>query len=836
MKKFLLPVIAVMATGIAMSQPGMRSANSDSSWKKIYRATPAKEFDLLHTKVDVRFDYTKRRMPGKVWLTLKPHIYAKDSLVLDAKGMLINKVALLQGTISKPLSFSYPDTLQLRIALDKMYKPTETFTIYIEYVARPDEMTFAGSAAIRNAKGLYFINPDGKDTTKPIQIWTQGETEATSVWVPILDKNNQKTTQEMYMTVPAKYVTLSNGLLKSSIDNKDGTRTDYWKMDLPHSPYLFFMGVGDFAIIHDKYKTIPVDYYVEPKYAPVARKIFGLTPEMIGFFSQLLGVEYPWAKYAQMVGRDYVSGAMENTTATLHGSRAYQKSRALADENIWESTVAHELFHQWFGDYVTAESWSNLTVNETMANYSQTLWYEHKYGKDFADEENNNDLQKYLSSRSAPGKNLVRFYYADKEDMFDVVSYEKGGRIQHMLRNYIGDSAYFKGLNLYLTANKFKNGEAHQLRLAFEEASGKDLTWYFNQWYYGAGHPEVQINYEWIDSVRQEKVVIKQRQQGQIFQFPLAIDVYNGSQKVRQNVWVKDTVSSFYLPAASEPSQVSVDADKIMLWRKQDSKPATWYVQQYNNGSLYMDRKEALDSITAHFDSSDAERAVMVRGLSDRYHTIRQIALRFWRSHTAMMTNADEEIVYATAQNFYHNPTRALAIDVLGKRGGKKYETLLKKSTTDSSYSVAGAALEALINSDVATANVLQPALNKDADGRLKTSLLVLTYINKSPSEADSVAAAYKRMGLLERLTTVKPIMYYLLNITDVNSFKQISGPIVEAALRPNPFDATGAIRNLMMENINWMLDKKKEALAADANNTALQEQIQYVKDKLAAK
>ena len=206
----------------------------------------------------------------------------------------------------------------MRITLDKKYKADEAYTVYIDYTAKPDELEVKGSAAINDAKGLYFINPKGEEKDKPTQIWTQGETEATSVWCPTIDKPNQKTTQEMYMTVPAKYVTLSNGKLMSQKKNADGTRTDYWKMDLPHAPYLFFMGVGDYAIIKDTWKGKEVSYYVEKEYASVARKIFGNTPEMMAFFSKITGVDYPWVKYAQITGRDYVSGAMENTTATLH--------------------------------------------------------------------------------------------------------------------------------------------------------------------------------------------------------------------------------------------------------------------------------------------------------------------------------------------------------------------------------------------------------------------------------------------------------------------------------------------------------------------------------------
>ena len=407
--------------------------------------------------------------------------------------MDIKEVAVLKGAKNSTLKYDY-DGLLLRITLDKTYKATEPYTVYISYTAKPNDFKAKGSAAITDAKGLYFINPLGEDKEKPTQIWTQGETEATSVWVPIIDKPDQKTTNEFYLTVPAKYVTLSNGKLVSQKPNTDGTRTDYWKMDLPHSRYLFFMGVGDYAVIKDSYKGKEVSYYVEKKYAPVARRIFGKTPEMIALFSKLTGVEYPWVKYAQIVGRDYVSGAMENTTATLHGESAQQDARELTDGNRWEEVISHELFHQWFGDYVTTESWSNLTLNESFATLGSQLWNEFHYGKDAGDEERYTSAKGYLGSHSEK-KDLVRFYYDDKEDMFDAVSYNKGGAILQMLRAFVGDSAFFKSLNLYLTTNKFKNAEAHQLRLAFEEVTGKDLNWFFNQWYFGNGNPKLNITY-----------------------------------------------------------------------------------------------------------------------------------------------------------------------------------------------------------------------------------------------------------------------------------------------------------------------------------------------------
>jgi aminopeptidase N len=439
MKKILIAALLLISF-VCFSQ--RTEAQKSEAWKTIYRATPEKINDLVNTKLEVSFNFSKSWMYGKAWITLHPHFYATDSLNLDAKRMNINEVSVIKGGKNVPLKFRY-DSLNLYITLDKTYRGGENYTIYIDYVAKPNDIKAKGSMAITGAKGLYFINPMGKDKNKPTQIWTQGETECNSAWFPTIDKPNQKTTDEISITVPDKFQTLSNGLLVKQKKNNNGTRTDIWKMDLPHAPYLMMMAIGEYSITKDSYKGKEVSYYVEKEFAPVARKIFGYTPEMIALYSRLTGVDYPWQKYAQITARDYVSGAMENTTATLHGDFAQQDARQLVDENSWETGICHELFHQWFGDYVTTESWSNLTINESFADFSELLWTEYKHGKDAADEHNFFATQNYLFSNSSK-KDLVRFYYSDKEDMFDAVSYQKGGRILNMLRNYVGDSAFYK--------------------------------------------------------------------------------------------------------------------------------------------------------------------------------------------------------------------------------------------------------------------------------------------------------------------------------------------------------------------------------------------------------
>ncbi|MBS1747167.1 MAG: M1 family metallopeptidase [Bacteroidetes bacterium] len=764
MKKLLF-ILSLLITIAGFAQENNHPA--DTSWKHLYRAEATKINDLTDTKLDVRFDYDKSYLYGKAWLTLHPHFYPTDSLNLDAKGMDIKEVALYTNGKKTPLQYIY-DNKNLRITLNKTYKKDENYTVFIDYVAKPDEWKEEGSAAITGAKGLYFINPRGEEKNKPTQIWTQGETEHNSVWMPTIDKPNQKTTEQITMTVPAKYVTLSNGLLISQKKNADGTRTDVWKMDLPHSPYLFFMGVGDYSIIKDSYKEKEVSYYVEKQYAPVARAIFGHTPEMIKFYSTILGIDYPWQKYSQIVGRDYVSGAMENTTATLHGEGAYQDARELKDENKWEDVIAHELFHQWFGDYVTTESWSNITVNESFADFSETLWNEYKYGQDKGDEKFYNDLQQYLNS-GEDTVDLVRFYYRDKEDVFDGVSYPKGGCILNMLRHYVGKDAFFASLHKYLTDNKFGNGEAQQLRLAFEAVTGQDLNWFWNEWYYGAGHPILDISYLYDDVAHTAKVIVQQQQTGQIFKMPVNIDIYNGANKTRHQVWIQNPVDTFTFTYTTRPDLINFDGDKILLCEKADHKTADNFKAQWKYAPLYLDRREAIEYFAANNMIDDLKL-----GMNDKYFGIRNITLDFIKQNTAAIGKPDViQTVEAIAMKDDNNTTKARAMSILAVKKDAQYKSIFEKSINDSSYSVAGAALKGISGIDSAEAYSLAKKLSTGSKGELDAAITGIIIKAGKPEDYNMIAQKYDDMPLSQQKIRLTPVFCsFLSKIDDVQKIK----------------------------------------------------------------
>ena len=734
-----------------------------------------KTADLQHTKLEVSFDIPNELLFGKAWITVSPHFYETAKLVLDAKAMLIESVLL--G--SKKLPFYY-DGEQLFIDLDKTYSKDESVTVFIKYTAQPNKVKQKGSNAITDAKGLYFINPKGEIADKPTQIWTQGETEASSCWFPTIDKPNQKSTQEISITVPNKYQTLSNGQLVSQTNNEGGTRTDYWKMDQKHAPYLFFMGIGEFAIVKDQWRGKEVSYYVEKDKEHLARKIFGNTPEMMDFFSKITGVDYVWNKYAQMVGRDYVSGAMENTTAVLHGESAYQAEGDLLDENSWEPVIAHELFHHWFGDLVTSENWSNLSLNESFANYSEYLWIEYKYGADKANAHLQKEIDGYKKGDNY-SKHLVRFDYADKEDMFDAVSYNKGGLILHMLRNYIGDKAFFASLKKYLTDYQYGTAEAHQLRTVFEDVSGKDLNWFFNQWYFGSGHPTVNISFDYDVLAKTVNVNLKQSS-SDVFFFPLKIEVYENGKFESKTIFVDAAEKSVKFSYKKNIEWINVNADHVILGDFVQNKSLANYIHQYQYASHYIDRKEAVEQLIKNQDNKEAF-GLLVTAFNDAFDEIQVLAIE---NIDLVNKNAKkgviEKIEYL-ARNSKNNKVKAAAIKVMGKLVNPNYQSFFVNAFESPSNAIKASALEGLfyLNNDLAMAKAKK--LSNSVKETIAFPLVKMYIKQKDETEMDFIAK-YLMQGMFltqdkETNTLFKDAFQWVVKSNNIKAYQLLVDDMV---------------------------------------------------------
>lgn len=750
-----------------------------------YQAANTQLTDLVHTKLRVSFDWQKQHLLGEATLTCKPYFYPQNSLVLDAKGFEIKSVELATGT---PLVYKY-DGNKLHITLDKTYTRDQKYEVYINYVAKPNERKTGGSEAITSDKGLYFINPLGEDKEKPRQIWTQGETEASSAWFPTIDSPNQKMTQEIYITIEKNFKTLSNGSLIYSKSNANGTRTDYWKQELPHAPYLAMMAIGEFAVVRDTWKNKDVDYYVEPQYKNSAKGIFGNTPEMLSFYSKILGVEYPWEKYAQVVVRDYVSGAMENTSASLFGEFVQLSNRELLDHSM-DEIIAHELFHQWFGDLVTTESWSNLPLNESLATYGEYLWFEHKLGVDEADLGLYNDLNSYLREAENKQVPLIRYHYHDKEDMFDRHSYQKGSRVIHMLRKHVGDEAFFASLKKYLTDNKFKTVEIHNLRLAFEEITGEDLNWFFDQWFLSSGHPQLSVSQQYANG----KVILKVSQTQDsaytpIYKLPLKVAVWANNQKTLHPVTITKANQTFEFPAAAEPQLVLIDAEAQLLGTVQHEKSQAELIYQFYNAGKFYPKFHALQALTPKSAEPEVLKLLQT-ALNDKFWRIRSQAISAFNLNSRRFNqdkdgdkdfsdpkyNPVKEKLREIALKDPKTSVRADAIATLSSFKDAAYYPVFEKALQDSSYLVVSAGIDALVSQkNVQPYNKTIKALSSGTNEEVITALASFYARHGDGTEFPWFEKHLPRLSGSSLVSYLPTFAAYLYRVTDQEKQKGIA-------------------------------------------------------------
>lgn len=771
---------------------------------EIYRASATKAWELLHTGIDIRFNLPQRTADAVTQLLLHPYYYSTDSVVLDAQNM---KIAGVRDEYDHELPFRY-DTLQLKVHLPRVYDQKDTLRLTIRYTAQPYVHDAGGSNAIAEDRGLYFINTDGTEPYQQVQIWTQGETMANSHWFPTFDKSNFRSTFRITMHVPDTFKTLSNGKLLSSVAEHNGLRADTWSQAIPIPPYLVMMAASNFAVARTEWKGKEVSYYVPQEYAPYARDIFNRTPEMIDFYSGLLGVPFPWDKYSQVVGYDYVSGAMENVSASLFGAFNLKDSRQLADDNN-DFIVAHELFHQWFGDYVTAESWSNLTLNESFADYGEHLWSEHQYGEEARATVWQQGLTKYLTQSKWSDPPLVRFRYRSQEDMFDRISYSKGGLILHYLRQLTGDKAFFDALHLYLTQNALHSAEATQLRLAFEQVTGKDWNWFFDQWYYRGGHPVLDISYAYDDAAGKATATVIQLQADStgLYLLPMKAQILsgNGSREVDWHIEKKKEVFTYDYINGQRPVMVP-DARHWVPVEIRDHKSAAAWQVQYRFSDNHISKRLAL-AASADKKNNDTAQQVLHLALQDKDAFLRNMAvtLKSYEGNKNLSKDWISAIAHIAATD-PDNKTKASALRALGDLKSELYISTYEQAISDSSYKVASAGLYALdkVNHKRAVdyARNLQPA------NMMGNVLLyeAATIIAKDGEKDDAGFFEQKTLKLFEnnRMLFLLSVQEYLVYVKDPDVFSKGIDLLQKLALK-NPdahssFYAGGILYNLRAE------------------------------------
>ena len=675
------------------------------------RSVRSRVVDQQHVKLDLKFDFEKQQVRGQATHTLKLFQPARE-IQLDAAGMKIERVAVrrTQNDPSTPAEAKFRHAANsLTIELGQERPADTELEITIDYViTRPQH-------------GAHFVEPDADEPSQPRMVWTQSEPEYARFWYPCFDYPGDRLTSEIAATVPSKYVTLSNGLVESKKENGDGTTTWHWRQAKSHVPYLLSIVAGDFEVLEQTWDGIPVQSYVPRGRLADAPRSFEKTPAMVAYFSKQIGHRYPWPKYAQICVDEYGWGGMEHTSATTLNLNTLHDERAHLDVNS-DGLVSHELAHQWFGDLLTCKDWGELWLNESFATYFATLWTEHDLGWDEAAWEGLADANQYFGEDARYRRPIVSYRYNDPEVMFDSHSYPKGGRVLHMLRHELGDEAFWRAIRRYVEVNQHRNVETADLRIAIEEATGRGMNWFFDQWLHKGGHPEFNVSWDYDSAAKQIQLTVKQTQKldelTPLFRSTVEIEIVSPGQTNLRRVTVAKAEETFHFDSPQRPTRVVFDPKNWVLKKLAFKKSKEELLDQLAHADQVVPRAQAVQGLAELTDEKDAVAALIAAVRNDAFWGVRQEAVKALAKasgdevraallHT-LKSDAKAAVrreALVSLQKFPHDDTRAAVRQTI---------------ESDRSYYVVAEALRTLVKIDRdKSASVLLAALDRPSDNEV---------------------------------------------------------------------------------------------------------------------
>ncbi len=634
------------------------------------RYAPDRVVDIQHIALALDVDPAKRTVAGTA--TLRAAALAPTKAVeLDAVELTIDKVS----ANGRPAVFRH-DGKKLRVELPAALTAGADLVLAIDYKGAP-------------RRGLYFIGPDDGYPDKPTQVWTQGQDEDSRYWFPCFDSPHEKATTELEVRVPASMFALSNGVLVSD-KTTGGKRTLHWRLDVPHSCYLITLAIGDFATIETRWRELPVVYYVQRGREAEAQRTLERTPQMLEVFSTKFGVAYPYPRYSQVFVADFIFGGMENTSATTLTDTILLDERAAIDYDV-DALVSHELAHQWFGDLVTCRDWGEGWLNEGFATYSEYIWREHHEGRDAADLELEEWAETYFGEdANRYRRTIATKLYDEPIDIFDHHLYDKGGRVLHMLRDVLGDDAFWKALAHYLGKHRHGLVESRDLARAVEDATGKVVDWFFSQWVIdGAGHPELDIGIAWDPETRVASVRVEQQQRADsktpLFRLPTRMRFRVGDKDVDLPFEITEPKQTFRFELAAEPSQSIFDPGRVLLARRTIDKPEPVWLEELAHATLAIDRAAAAQAL-AKRGGPAAEKALATAIEKDKFWAVRGSAalglaqIRTVSARDRLIKRLDAEvhprarrIIARALGEFVHDQAAAGALAKVVSKGDASY-------------------------------------------------------------------------------------------------------------------------------------------------------------------
>jgi aminopeptidase N len=666
------------------------------------------DYHVEHYKIELTVDMPNKSITGQTTITLKPVKSDLKEIDLDAGQMNISSVKLASGA---PLKFRYENQEKLYVELDHSNTAGAALSIVIAYSATP-------------TRGLTFIAPGPNDPKRPNQVWSQGEAETNHYWFPCYDYPNDKATSETIITAADRYMVISNGELAGvTSDPAKRTKTWHWKMGQPFSSYLTSIIIGEFAEVKGYFKKVPVISYVYADQVENARVSLGRLPQMVAFFSDRLGVDYPYAKYAEITVRDF-PGGMENITATTIGDGSVHDKTAEMDVRS-DGLISHELAHQWFGDLLTCRDWGEIWLNESFAEFMADAWDEHSRGKDeYLRDMMENQHQYFMAWMGGARRPIVTQRYEDPDALFDTYAYPRGAATVNMLRFVLGDELFWKAIHHYVQKYEWGNVDTQALINAIQESTGQNLAWFFDEWVYKMGHPEFQITQNYDATAASLKLSVKQTQkpgdktpwfqEPAFFTTPVDVAITTASGEKVHRITIDKPEQEFELKVDSKPLIVNFDRGNYIIKTVQFQRSDEDLVYQILHDSDVTGRLRAIQEISAHRGDT-VLRALAQAAHSDGFWAVRQRAI----GGLAEFKSPEAEQALLESLKDKDSRVRRAAVDGLGRyKDAKLVDKFADLIKTDPSYFVVSSSANALGQTgDPRAYQILMDTMGRDSWG-----------------------------------------------------------------------------------------------------------------------
>lgn len=637
---------------------------------------PARYIDLVHLKLDVTPDFQKRTVAGTATLEFTPIGKSLSKLQLDAVDL---KVTAVRGSMEVA---DYTATREhLTITFAKPLVVGQRCSLEIDYSAEPRE-------------GLYFRTPEMGYPAVDTHLFTQGEPQLGRHWFPSHDYPNERCTTEVICHVPADMTVLSNGRLIGEA-TADGLKAVHWRQEKPHVCYLITLVAGYFSKLEDLDREVPLAFYSQPTVAEHAVNSFRDTADIMQFFDQEIGVPFPWHKYFQVTVHDFQFGGMENTSMTTLANRTIFTD---STENIRSGRRldAHEMAHQWFGDYVTCKDWSHLWLNESFATYYAHLYEGHKFGRDAMLYGLYYDATEKVLPKHKDRRPIVYNRYREPIDQFDFRAYPKGSWVLHMLRSQLGESLFRDIVRTYLERNALTSVTTPDLVKVVEELSGRSFDRFFDQWIYHPRHPSLEVEYEWLAAQKLAHVTVKQTQKTDdevlLFEFPTKLRFWVDDASIDHSIDITAEKQDFYVPLAGKPSVVRFDPDYTVLADVKFKKPDELLLAQLKNLDDVIGRIFALHAL-AKRETNEARKAIGEALRTDPFYGVRIQAAK-------ALGKTQHEQAFAELQqavNADDARVRQAVVEAIGKlfsRAAK--QSLLRVADQEKNPAIAAEAIRSL--------------------------------------------------------------------------------------------------------------------------------------------